>query len=659
MARYGIIAISGLVGFVLLFFLSTELTSRPAFCATCHNMKPYIEGWKASTHSDVTCTDCHFPPGFKNKIKGKITAASMVVNYMTGIYKKSKPWAEIEDESCLRPGCHVERLLEGPVLFQGKVKFDHKPHLTNLRRGKELRCTSCHSQIVQGEHISVTETTCFLCHFKNQTIESPVDDCTWCHQPPVESEETPDISYDHSFVNENQISCKKCHGSMQVGDGAVLIERCSSCHAEVDKLDKFNDDEFMHKNHVTDHKVECIQCHSLIQHKSVSRSQDIMPDCYTCHQNTHNAQLGLFSGIGGKDLPHNPNPMFTSGLNCQGCHVVHTVKEGHAELGGTLTSNSEACDNCHGEGYNRLLGQWSNLMEAKMLLVEETLEEARKAIKSVKDPGTRGKLQEKFVHATYNFDLVKKGNIIHNIMYSDQLLKSSYNAIIRLLNELGIKKDRADYHIYNNTSVPSECKNCHYGIEETEVAVFGISFKHDDHVAKQNLDCSTCHSHEVKHGALVRTREACLSCHHTQEDVACEHCHSTQSSLYEGNTGLYDGEEPDIMYDAEVYCSGCHMDDDEKVSKANEDNCIACHDDDYGPILEEWQTDAKSKIVEVEGIISKVKDFDLNRAEMDDLANIMNGVDFLKKDKGLGVHNFDLIVSILEDYKSRLNSLSK
>ena len=37
-----------------------------------------------------------------------------------------------------------------------------------MTRGIKLRCTSCHSQIVQGQHMAVTATTCFLCHFKNQ-----------------------------------------------------------------------------------------------------------------------------------------------------------------------------------------------------------------------------------------------------------------------------------------------------------------------------------------------------------------------------------------------------------------------------------------------------------------------------------------------------------
>lgn len=657
MMRYGIIAISGLLGFILLFYISTELTSKPTFCSTCHNMQPYIDGWKTSTHSDVTCIDCHFPPGFKNKIKGKITAASMVVNYMTGIYKKSKPWAEIEDESCLRTGCHVERLLEGPVLFQGKVKFDHKPHMTKLRRNKKLRCTSCHSQIVQGEHISVTETTCFLCHFKDQTIESPVDDCTWCHASPVPTEDEPHVSYDHTFVNENKIGCKKCHGAMQVGDGTVLQERCSSCHAEVDKIDKITDVPFMHKNHVTDHKVECIQCHSLIQHKSVSRSLEIMPDCKTCHTNTHVAQLGLFSGVGGKKIPHLPNPMFTSGLNCQGCHIVHTFKDDQTELGGTLTASSEACDQCHGQGYNRLLQKWNDVMDSKLDTLAMVVEDVRSALETkIDDPGYET-LRSKFIEATYNYDLVKNGNVIHNIVYSDQLLGNSFQSLEELSGEIQMDWKYSGYKLSSTGAVPSECKNCHYGIEEVEVAVFGINFKHDDHVTKHNLNCSTCHSHQIKHGALVKTRENCLSCHHTQEDVACEECHSTQSSLYEGSTGLIDDEEPDIMYEAEIFCSGCHMNEDDEVAKAEAEGCISCHEDGYEEILEEWRTSANDQMDEILDLITKVEKVDLNEAGKEEFEELRNGVSFVNRDKGLGAHNYQLVETLLENYQSRLTVL--
>ena len=129
-----LISIASIILLIVLLYGAAELTSKPNFCSSCHYMQPYVEDWKTSTHSDVTCTDCHFPPGIKSKIHGKLTASSMVVNYFTGIYKKSKPWAEIDDASCLRSGCHVEQQLNKDVVFKEGIHFNHDSHLNNLRR---------------------------------------------------------------------------------------------------------------------------------------------------------------------------------------------------------------------------------------------------------------------------------------------------------------------------------------------------------------------------------------------------------------------------------------------------------------------------------------------------------------------------------------------
>ena len=79
----------------------------------------------------------------------------------------------------MRSGCHSVQMLEGPLSFK-RVKFDHRHHLLESRRGRRLRCVSCHSQIVQGEHVTVTESVCYMCHFMPGTdhgTTQPIDDC--------------------------------------------------------------------------------------------------------------------------------------------------------------------------------------------------------------------------------------------------------------------------------------------------------------------------------------------------------------------------------------------------------------------------------------------------------------------------------------------------
>ena len=44
--------------------------------------------------------------------------------------------------------------------------MENVPKRRRWWRGRQFRCTRCHSQIVVGTHIEVTESTCFLCHFR-------------------------------------------------------------------------------------------------------------------------------------------------------------------------------------------------------------------------------------------------------------------------------------------------------------------------------------------------------------------------------------------------------------------------------------------------------------------------------------------------------------
>ena len=108
---------------------AAEYTSRPEFCPTCHYMEPFYFSWKASKHKDISCVKCHFEPGLAGTVRGKLEGLVQVVKYVSQAYRKSKPWAEIPDESCLQSGCHETRLLAGKVDYLRGIHFDHAPHL--------------------------------------------------------------------------------------------------------------------------------------------------------------------------------------------------------------------------------------------------------------------------------------------------------------------------------------------------------------------------------------------------------------------------------------------------------------------------------------------------------------------------------------------------
>ena len=75
-------------------------TSTPEFCATCHEIKPAVRAWRASTHANnaagvvVDCMDCHLPAPqntfdflFAKTYHG---IKDVAVHFMAGEYDRKK-----------------------------------------------------------------------------------------------------------------------------------------------------------------------------------------------------------------------------------------------------------------------------------------------------------------------------------------------------------------------------------------------------------------------------------------------------------------------------------------------------------------------------------------------------------------------------------------
>lgn len=250
-------------GLFVLFaiFLATSIiyTERPQFCITCHIMDPYYASWEESTHQEVNCIECHYEPGLKAHVVGKINGLVEVAQYLTNRYSE-KPTAKVSDASCLRPGCHTkENLLSRKLKFGNKVEFQHRTHLGRLTADIELRCTSCHSQLTHDKHIEVDRNTCFICHFKNLSPDDLYSQCLKCHNLTVESTE-------HKGYVEAGLACIECHTDVTIGDGKVSRQVCYFCHADKDKIIQIKDKKLMHKAHIYENKIDCISCHDFIKH---------------------------------------------------------------------------------------------------------------------------------------------------------------------------------------------------------------------------------------------------------------------------------------------------------------------------------------------------------------------------------------------------------
>ena len=442
--RFRIIILLVVLGVVAAFcWFFFYYSNSPRFCNSCHFMEPYVASWENSSHKEVACKKCHFPPGWKNVLRGKIAATTEPIKTLTRTHS-TKPHAEIEDASCLREGCHETRLLEGKVLFKGKYNFDHTPHLTELRRGKKLRCTSCHSQIVQGSHLTVTEGVCFTCHFKNRVHgreEDPIAGCTSCHDAPTEPIKLAGgASFNHKPYLDRNVDCWKCHFDTVQGTGEVAKQVCHNCHSEPEKLQKYADSQFIHDWHVSKRKVECSQCHSEIRHGLHPEPYQQEASCGLCHSAGHSAHEDMYAGRGGKGVQAQPSSMHQTNVDCLACHQAPSFEGAtHPTDMATYRATEKACLDCHGSSMKGTLDDWLEVLNETLSEAQAELDRAQKAYQAIpQEHSQKAQAKELLEVAEHNCEFVAKARGVHNLEYAMDLLdKASQNSteVIRIAGE--------------------------------------------------------------------------------------------------------------------------------------------------------------------------------------------------------------------------------
>ncbi|MBC8870257.1 MAG: NapC/NirT family cytochrome c [Planctomycetes bacterium] len=412
-------------------------TSRPEFCRSCHIMEPYYVSWQHSSHKDVSCIKCHFPPGAGEKIRGKMLGMVQLAKYVTRT-EGPRPAAEIPDASCLRSGCHEARLLSGRIDFQG-IPFDHRPHMEELRRGKKLRCTSCHGQIVQGTHMTVTASTCFLCHFKDTHFNEGLGACTRCHQIPEEEIHLGGgVKFHHDLAYEQGVDCASCHGDLIRGNGEVPVERCGVCHNREDDLKRIDDHVFLHQKHVTEHKVDCLDCHLAIHHSLDSdKLHHAASDCTSCHPDHHQEQVAMLKGIGGRSIAAQASSMSVARIACPSCHRVEDVSPTGTVL---MKASLKTCNACHdNEEVTELETYHASLKEAISNLGTD-IERVRDEFTAAElDPERKTAIESRLDDITHDVHFLQTGNDIHNIHYARALAEAVVEQLSSLCDELKVE----------------------------------------------------------------------------------------------------------------------------------------------------------------------------------------------------------------------------
>lgn len=634
--RKGLLVSLAIVFLVLaaLTMIVLKVTARPEFCGSCHNMESYIDSWRLSTHRNVPCTDCHFEPGLAGALVGKWKAQAHIVMKITGT-APSRPHTQINDESCLREGCHSkDTLAKDKTVFKG-VNFQHATHLGDLRRGKKLRCVTCHSQIVQGEHLTITESACFTCHFFGGDKTSKLADCKLCHTQTREKlyiDANENMPFVHKDYVDRGVACRQCHFDIISGDGHLKDNICVQCHSEPDIVVTASNAEEMHRNHITEHKVECYRCHNVIDHKIVrveTPDLKVTPgtgtslsisglvgnpydtNCAKCHSfDQHRSIRLMYMGAGAAEVADMPSPMYAAHADCGSCHtaIVQTPAGPQTVVRMAFDEVIKSCSDCHGEGYDVMAKHWKKVVTAE-------LDKANAAVASARQR-TKGAAADALLDvAEKNLAFVKNGRGVHNMDYALKVLADSQERAEKALK--AVNPGYAMRKIVSPNGCAQLCHSCVECIETKPVPFGNVQFPHDVHVDDEGLKCLDCHTPREQHGQTLLKN--CNECHHGSGtgSVSCQDCHQENFNLYNGQNAC-DEKSCDVrgakndMVDA-VKCAECHVQaakDKATTRDGIKATCVECHDDDpaYGKMVDDWVKEAESlKIAEATELLKSTQ----------------------------------------------------
>ena len=153
------------IGFPLfsMTYYTMVRTSTPEFCASCHEIKPAVRAWRASTHANnavgvvADCMDCHLPAPqntfdffFAKTYHG---IKDVVLHFTEERYDReaarNHAYASFKNDQCQK--CHRNLLTipnrRGAMLAHRTVLY--------ARPGYEKSCVDCHYDLVHTDKLYV------------------------------------------------------------------------------------------------------------------------------------------------------------------------------------------------------------------------------------------------------------------------------------------------------------------------------------------------------------------------------------------------------------------------------------------------------------------------------------------------------------------------
>jgi hypothetical protein len=313
------------VSFVIAVLSADYIMTSPATCGVCHEIRPRVDAWRKSAHSEIGCYECHGDPGPAYLVPGKFAErarrlGSEAYAHAIGGYEISATAIKsgagsVPDATCER--CHQ---LRRKVTAYGRV-IDHAEHAK-----KNMSCVSCHRRTahpgVLREQGYAMMAACFACHGRTKTAKAP-GTCDVCHTKdfdlvPDPHKEASWLAGDHGkaartdtphcAMCHERTFCRDCHGldmphpargwedgknghwTVAARDQAV----CSKCHPGGANL--------CSTCHHQDSGYDNTRGPWVGQHFRIARERDVS-SCFSCHAFDSCIRCHLKGGTGPKEPP--------------------------------------------------------------------------------------------------------------------------------------------------------------------------------------------------------------------------------------------------------------------------------------------------------------------------------------------------------------------
>ena len=222
---------------------------------------------------------------------------------------------------------------------------------------------------------------------------------------------------------------------------------CTSlCHVGIEKRTvPFNDVKFSHKTHAAGLGMKCSDCHSPRE----NHGKTYLKNCASCHHGKEIKKVGcggchanavrLMEGKGGlgvKDKPSNKLGV----VECIDCHkgVVSKKKD-------SFDTIKKRCMECHDQSYGDMAARWKTASEELLKKLTPKLANVKEEIEKVEKRGGHTFVFRKlYGEAEFNYLLAKKGNGIHNLEYTEELIDFANRRLDEAIQQLAKRKQAAN-----------------------------------------------------------------------------------------------------------------------------------------------------------------------------------------------------------------------